>query len=454
MRYVPIALILLVVFPVIAQDSKPVLPKVPAGFDEGRKALLAELADKPIKAEDLLSRLFEDADLVTLSELVALHLEPGDKAKLDALLELKGELPRARDADGVLALLRGKELKPKMVIAALGKLAMAQKLSLTEMAAWLYARGYNFRVLQSAMNGERIDCLRIPAELRAARDKGAAALFTKGMWEFNLLDGREQAGGVYDGTQLVESLLALGWTGEDFARAVGKKTPAEIDAAFPELLKWGDPALIWKLLELKTPEAELAKKAAEHCRGMDDAAVLGAATRRIDAISRWFRTGGPGVVGVYEGPWPNAEGKPVPPVAAVREMKDGDTQWFASQLTAPVKGHFSAGTQTFVLVIYADGSGRAMLRPQGGSLVNYGAASPVGNQATRDKLYEGRVTLRGRGALMYSVFADGVTTAPTEFELVNVQLALEGKLLTADIDDGVNLTPILLRRTSRLVEAP
>jgi hypothetical protein len=55
---------------------------------------------------------------------------------------------------------------------------------------------------------------------------------------------------------------------------------------------------------------------------------------------------------------------------------------------------------------------------------------------------------------MYSVYAGDVTIAPTQFELVNLQLKCKGALLIADIDDGVQLTPLLLKRTTRLVEAP
>jgi hypothetical protein len=461
MKYLsPILLVFLSVL-AFADDKRPQLPKVPAGFDDGRKELVAEMAENPIKAADLLERLFEDADLTELSGFVFLHLTPSEKSLLDPLLDLGGELARARDAAAVEALLRKKELKPRKVSGALGKMLTKLEYTLGEVGAWLYARGVNFRVLQSAMNGERLDCFRLPAEWREmkAKGKGPHLLFEKGLWEFNLLDGREQPGGVYDGTQLVENLMALGWGPEEFAHAMKFKELKDMPQTTRDLMAWGDPALIWQAIELDAPETELSKAAQDYYRkqtrqGGDNPKVLEVAVRRAGAVKRWFRTGGPGVVGVYVGPWPAANGEPKAPVAAVREMEDLDAESIAAQLSDPIQAHFRNIKQTLLLVVYDDGSGRAMLRPETGSAGNYGAGSPTGNVATRDKLYEGRVTLQGRGALMYSVYAGDVTIAPTQFELVNLQLKCKGALLIADIDDGVQLTPLLLKRTTRLVEAP
>jgi hypothetical protein len=69
-------------------------------------------------------------------------------------------------------------------------------------------------------------------------------------------------------------------------------------------------------------------------------------------------------------------------------------------------------------------------------------------------MYEGRVSVAGRNALLYSVFSGGSATAPVQIELANVEMKAASALLLADIDDGTHLTPIVLKRGSRLVEAP
>src|SRR5690606_29652699 len=133
----------------------------------GRVHLVQEVADNPIGAGALVERVFEDADLHELAELVFAHLTATEKTQLDARLELDGALPRARDADGVHKLFADKEYKPAKVATAIAKLLEEQKYTLGEVAAWLYARGLNFRLLQSGLNGERLDCFKLPRELRA-----------------------------------------------------------------------------------------------------------------------------------------------------------------------------------------------------------------------------------------------------------------------------------------------
>ncbi|MBX3459837.1 MAG: hypothetical protein KF696_07715 [Planctomycetes bacterium] len=455
-RLAPLLLLCLATL-ALAEDPRPAFPKVPAGMDDGRVTLAKESAEGLVPAEALPGRLFDEAGLAELAHFFHLHLTPDEKALVAQRLELGDELVRARDAASLLGAMEKKGLRPKQAAEALGRLFAQRKYTLTEALAWLNARGFNYRVLQSALNGERIDSFLLSRELRelAVAGKPAHQAFERGIWEFNLKDGRQENGGHYDGVQLVDALLALGWGEAEFAAARGLKQAGELSQTQRDLIAWGDPALIWPALERGMPESDLYKFALERSRNLSRSdEVLAIGGRRALTVRRFLRTGGAGVVGVYAGPWPDNQGSPRPPAANVRELADGDTAEVAAQLGAPIRAHFAHSGDTIVLVIYADGSGRALLRKAGRAPVNHGPASPAGNTSSADQLYEGRVSLKGRGALLYAVHAGAGTVAPTEFELVNLDLKASGALLAADIDDGTRLTPILLRRASRLMEAP
>lgn len=442
-----LAPILLLAFAAVAIAEGPAFPRVPAGFDEGREAFMAELAEDPIPPGHLVPRLFEHADLPELAAFIHRHLSAAEKASLSESLKLSTPLARARDADAVLITLG--ELKPVAVSTAIGEMLVARGYSLTQVGAWLAARGFNFRVLQAALNGERIDCFIHRASLRAQADAGAHVLFRDGAWRFNSRDGRLEKGGHYDGVQLVEALLALGWKAPEFARAMGLKDTASLGANTLALIEWGDAPLLWADIELRAPESEFAARAFEYYRDRDAAPVLDVGLRRADSVKRWLRTGGPGVRGVYEGPWPTADGAPKPPV--VTELLDAP---LPVPVTSELKEHFAAAEQTLLLVVYADGSARALLRRPGRAPVVHGAGSPTGNQPSTDQCYEGRASVSGRNALLRLVYADEENSSPARFELVNLRLPAQGALLSADIDDGLELTPLLLRRTTRLTEAP
>ncbi|MCB9896281.1 MAG: hypothetical protein H6839_17765 [Planctomycetes bacterium] len=432
-----------------AEGDRPQFPRVPRGFDEGRTELTAEVKDGLVSPGDFVKRLFEEADLPELSGFVHLHLLSDEVQSLDAALKLEGELHKCRDATGVLALFRAKSLTAEGVSAALGKMLVGRKYSLADTAAWLYARGFNFNVLQRALNGERLDALRLRASLRAAKDKSAAALFLPGMWEYNLNDAREELGGTYDGVQAVECLLALGWKPADFAKACGQD---ELPGVRKRMIEWGDAKLIWPMLEHYVSESELIEKVIEHYKAADDPRLAEVAMARAATTYRWFRTGGPGVSAVYRGPWPDSKGQPQPPTPEVMEIGDADNEQFTNALSDEIRAHFTAKADQLTIVLYDDGSARALLDRPGREPVNYGADSPFGNVPTTKQAYEGRVSLAGRSALMYLVYANGAKSAPTEWELANVKLTAGDAFLLADIDDGVNFTPILLRRVSRLVE--
>jgi hypothetical protein len=429
-----------------AADDKPSLPRVPRGFDEGRTAFVAETADALVLPGALIERLFEEADLHDLATFIHRHLLADEKRALGETLALVG-LANCKDQPSVLALLGVR--KPAEVAKAIGAMLVARKYTLSDVGAWLYARGFNFRVLQRALNGERLDAFRLRRQLRAMPDHSAAKVFVPGLWEFNLNDSREEKGGIYDGAQLVEILLAIGWKSADFARAVGVK---ELPEARRKLVEWGDAALIWTVLENYVSESELVESVVKHYKAADDPKVFDVALARASTTSRWLRTGGPGVVGVYRGPWPTGKGDPMPPTSQVIEIGEADAEQFADALSEQVRNHFKTDGDTITLVVYEDGSARALLDKLKREPLEYHADTPFGEIKSTRQAYEGRVSISGRNGLLYLAFADQVKAAPSEFELANVQLAAGGAFLAADIDDGLNLTPILLRRMTRLVD--
>ena len=429
-----------------AEDEKPTLPRVPRGFDEGRTAFTVETADALVLPGALVERLFEQADLHDLSAFIHNHMLSDEKRALGEALGAAG-LANSRDHASVLALLG--ERKPADVANAIGAMLVARKYSLEDVGCWLYARGFNFNVLQRALNGERLDAFRLRRQLRAMPDRSAGKVFTPGLWEFNLDDSREEKGGTYSGPQLVEVLLALGWKSADFARIVGVK---ELPDARRKLVEWGDAALLWAVLEAYVSESELIARVVEHYRKNDDPRVFDLALARAATTTRWFRTGGPGVAGVYRGPWPGGKGEPAPPSSSVIKIGDVDAEQFVNALDNAVHQHFKLDGETITLVIYTDGSARALLDKPKRDPLEYRADTPFGAATSTLQAYEGRVSFQGSSGLLYLIYGGQVKAAPPEFELANVKLAAGAAFLAADIDDGVNLTPILLRRGSRLVE--
>ena len=431
-----------------AQADKPALPKVPRGFDEGRKYLVQEAGEGSVTPDALIERLFEYADLATLADFIHLHLDKGEKGALGERLALGDKLETTANAAGVLTLLKGK--KPAAVAAAMGRTLTARKFTTTDVMAWLAARGFNFRALQSAMNGERIDAFRVKATVR---DADISKALTVGAWEYNLLDAREEKGGHYDGVQLIETMLALGFTADDFAWVNRNADPA-VARDMPEyeraLVDWGDPVLIWETLNARIPESTLFKAIVK--RQEDLAEARNVAALRADTCLRWFRTGGRGVKAVYRGPWPDSEGDPAPPTEDVLAIGEKDVKQFEAALGAAIRDHFKPSAKTITIVVYEDGSSRAILDKPARDAVNYGPGSPFGNVSTTRQGYEGRVSLPGRSALLYLVYNGNQKVAPSQFELANLRLVSGDAFFVADIDDGLNLTPILLKRVSRLEE--
>lgn len=450
MRKLVIGLMVLAAFGVLnsAQADAPALPRVPRGFDEGRTHLIEESGEGMVSPDALVARLFEYADLQTVAEFIHAHLTKDEKAALDTQLKLGDKLSATSDVAGVLKLLEGR--KTADVVAALGSTLVAKKYSTRDAVAWLAARGYNFRVIQQAMNGERIDAFRVKAAVRSA---DTAKALTVGAWEYNLLDAREEKGGHYKGVQLVETMLALGFTLDDFQWVnlnADKAAARELTDYERALVQWGDPVLIWDTLNARIPESTLFKAILQ--RQSDVAEARDVAALRADTTLRWFRTGGAGVKAVYRGPWPDNEGAPVPPTDDVLKIDTADVKQFVKGLSEPVLKHFEAPAETLTIVVYEDGSSRAILDKPARDPVNYGPASPFGNQPTTQQAYEGRVSLPGHSALLYLVYSGTQKVAPPQFELANLNLVAGEAFMVADIDDGLNLTPILLKRVTRLVE--
>jgi hypothetical protein len=441
----------------VAERTRPTidLPRVPRGFNEGRTDLVKEASEGFIRPHALVERLYEEADVRELAEFVFKHLKPTEKAALGKQLELENKLPRLRDADGVEQFFNDNELRPGAIATAIGRILEDDGYTLSDVLTWLYLRGHNYRVLQSAMNGERIDCFMRRRQIREAlrNDGHGGQMFELGFWTLNLLDGRDEAGGHYDGVQLVEGLLAVGFGPAEFAAVTRRESADDLSAEQRTLIEWGDPSLLWDAIKLGVPESELARDTMRYLREHGDpAAIAQAGLNRKGTIKRWFRTGGPGVTAVYAGPWPDSEGAPEVPMATVRELEDVSDREFVRHIGDDLLEHFNHEERELVLVIYDDGSARAMIRT--GREVNYGHASPPGNRLAGDRMYEGRISLRGANGLMYAVFAGEGELTPPELDFVNVRKRAGGALLRLDLDDGVVLTPMLLRRTSRLIEAP
>lgn len=442
----------------VRAQEKPALPKTPAGFNEGRETLLRDAAGKPFAPGMLVERLFESADLAEIAGFCIVHLTTAERAALDTQLELKGTLGRAADVAAMQAAFEAGKLKPAAVAGALGITLAKREFKLEEVIAWLYARGVNFNALQGAMDGGRNDAMRLRANLRTleAGRKSLDVLFEAGHWEFSLADGREIKGGHYDGPQLVESLLAMGWTEEKFQSALPTPLRNGLSAEQRALVKWGDAKLLWNSISRHVAEVELFKGAMFLLKSTTNRSPVfwQTAVLRTQTCDRWFRTGGKGVIGVWAGPLPNARGEPKPPMDTANKLAKAGAEEFAEGLTDALKAHFAqAKADTLTIVGYADGSARMIIDRPGRAAVDYKPDTPPGAPSTK-QLYEGRYSPDGRVAFASLVYADSKTVAPRDIDLVNVRTLAEGALLAADLDDGVALTPLLLRRVSRLVDAP
>ena len=444
--------VLLVVSTVGAETEKPDLPKVPRGFDEGRNAVLKEVAEETNDGDRLLKSIWEYADIQELADFTHGHVGTDERRMLDSLLKMKGRLAAADSRAQVGRALIAAELSPNDIVAAFAKLHEKNKYTLQDTVSWLYRRDVNFQVMNAAFDGERIDAIRLRAKYRALVTKGSKAheLFSTGLWEFNLRDGREEQGGHYDGVQLVEVLLALGWDANLFAKAMGKGSAKDLDQFQRNLVRWGDPTLLWEAMELRVSESELVAFAKKHYKSQPkelEAKISSVAVLRFNTVDRWFRTGGAGVVAVYRGPWPSAKGEPAPPKLA--ELKTSDD--FVAALGESLWVHFHNPADQFTLVVYADGSARAMLRQSKRKPMDYAHNTPLGSVQGQSSLYEGRVSLKGENGLMNLVFAEGLSAGPSEIEFAHLVQNGGGALLSANIDDDINLTPMLLRRVGRLV---
>jgi hypothetical protein len=225
------------------------------------------------------------------------------------------------------------------------------------------------------------------------------------------------------------------------------------------LIGWGDPVLAWHAISQGLAESELIEGVLTHLRAQpktaaEDARVLQAALARGRVLDRWFRTGGTGVVGVWTGPLPGSNGEPKAPRESAELVANADADEFAAALNDPIRNHFNnAKSDTLTVVAYSDGSTRMIVNRPGRPALKYAANAPASGTSTM-QMYEGRFSVEGRIAYATLAFGQGQTIAPPEVDMVNVRQLAKGALLSADLDDGVTLTPLLLRRASRLIDAP
>ncbi len=256
-------LLLLLAVPHVAQEDKPALPRVPRGFDEGRERLVAESKDNLIEPEMLVDRLFEQADLHDLGRFITRHGTAAERQKIAGQLGIED----APGAEEFVKRCRSNEVSRKAAREALASLMKGNDFELPDAVAWLYARGFNFRVLQRALNGERIDSFKSRRELRVLAGKDDVTptkLIAAGLWEFNLDDAREQRGGHYDGVQLIECMFALGWDDEDVERALHFKGAPKLTENQRRLIPWRDPELLWNAVGKRVAERELIRKIVAH----------------------------------------------------------------------------------------------------------------------------------------------------------------------------------------------
>ncbi len=446
-----VAALLLLGLCIQAQDLPPSFPKAPVGFDDGKAALLESLSDSRLDPSDLVERLFEDASIDEVCAFVLTHLLSDEIQALDTLLDCKGNLAKAEDLAALRKLLEGRKLRAQSVVTALGKMLDKRDLTPSQTAAWLYVRNFNARFIASALDRQSNGSRDLLADLAAlsAKNKGADELFQRAFWEFDLRDSTRMAGGHYDLAQLVESLLELGVDSGVWAKAQNLGQAKDLSAEQRTLIAWGDAVLLAAKLDGRTSERDLVEAALDHFRrlarqGQGSETVLAAAVRRATLSTRWLRTGGAGVVGVYEGPWGGAS----PPTQSALELGSATGDEFAQGLNEAIKAHFGRGGRRMRMVLYDDGSARAMLSLE--TPLVYAADTPLGRGQSNWVLFEGRASAQGKSALLSLVFAGNNRPAVTEFELTGLALTSNGVFLAATVERaGAKPEELLLRRVGR-----
>ncbi|MCC6573138.1 MAG: hypothetical protein IT462_05040 [Planctomycetes bacterium] len=427
-----------------AQDAiKPAFPLVKVGFDDGRVDLIREVEVSNLDPERLVQRVFEDWHRADVAAFLARHTTLDERKQLDKALKQADVLAAADAVDAI----QKSKLTTAQVADALGKLLGQRGYSGVNCCAWLYARDINCAAQLKYAGSEAFHPFRVQRELRELADKGepASKIFARGLWEFDGRDGLLSHGGHYDGVQLVEGLIALGWGVEDFARAL-KKDAKALSPELKRLIAWGDARLIVPLLDGKISEAELATFAQAELKAAPADKALGVALLAAQSLTRWFRTSGVGVSAVYSGPMPAADR--MAPTTSALEMPD-DAMLFSAGLDDAMIKHFAPGGDWLTLVLYEDGGARAVLR-SAKEFYEYGPDSPVGMGKHSVLLYEGRAGATAKAGAFTQVFAPKGASSP-RIDLANLVLPAGGALLSASIEEGAALRPILLRRCSRLV---
>lgn len=121
---------------------------------------------------------------------------------------------------------------------------------------------------------------------------------------------------------------------------------------------------------------------------------------------------------------------------------------FAQGLNEAIKAHFARAGRRLRMVLYDDGSARAMLNLE--TPLVYAADTPLGRGQSNWILFEGRASAKGKSALLSLVFGGNNRPAVTEFELSALTLTTNGVFLAATVERaGTKPEELLLRRVGR-----
>lgn len=421
-----------------AEATKPVLPKAPAGFDEGRDTLLIDAKESRLKAWRLPKRLFEHAGITEVARFFQTRLNAEERKGVDDRLGFEGRLTACTDVASTRDLLKKKEKSAEDFGKALGDTLQASDMTLPDACVWMYLHGYNWRALQNALDGFRSDPLRAMASVED-QDCDNVTCFNVAFWELNSNDARTQSGGHYNGVQLVRAARVLGWTEADYETAI-QNAGSKMTEARRTAIAWGDDRMIWAQIKNGLVEADFRDALRIWVKDRDATDIRTRCATFLRGYLDWFRTEGPGVEGVYSGPWPNAKGEPKPPELAVEEPgAETTTEWATKELSA----HFDATGLSLRWVWYTDGSARAMLiDPSRTRTEALDAPFPTNPHVVA--LYEGRFSTRAKSVYVKRLWGE---LGPESIELINTTRMADDALIRGDHDDGTHLTPVIFRRT-------
>jgi hypothetical protein len=446
-----LAALALTVTLVHAGESKASFPAAPVGFDDGRVQLEKELNSSGLTTSLVLERALDEATPGELASLLLLRLAPDELASLDTFLSLKGALPKQATVEGMQQTLIDAKLGSKEVAQALGELLTRRAYSPLDAGAWLYNRGYNARVISGALDRGTNAARKMRAFLESAKSAKSREIFERAFWEFDLRDASGIAGGHYDSEQLIEAIFDIGMDEAGWVHAFGRAEGARLNANEKRLIDWADAGVIAPSLEARVSERDLFDAAcayleAQNKRGVSIDALRQCALRRSFSAQRWFRTAGSGVLAVYRGPWSSKLEAPTTSALGVGDLYGTE---FGAALSDEVSRYFDQKEETITLVIYEDGSARAIVKLA--QTLKYDAESPLGKSSQPYLLLEGRASARGKNALLSPVFQGNNKLAFTEIDISGFGVTANKAFAYGEAAYGKTDKSLLLRRVSRNV---